>query len=55
MKTHYLDIVIFCLSTTLLVFAIMLWRSRPKMDSSKEKPSKKSKKINEQPPEGSNL
>jgi Flp pilus assembly protein TadB len=52
MKTQYLDILIFCLSITLLIFAIMLWRSRPKMDSSKQKSSKKDK---EQAPDESNL
>ncbi len=55
MKTHYIDILIFSLSGVLLIFAIILWRSRPKIDSSEEDSLKKSKKNKDRSPGDSNL
>lgn len=55
MKAHYIDFLIFGLSAALLIFAIMLWHSRPKIDSSKDTSQKKLKKNKEQPKEEPDL
>lgn len=45
MEFSYVTIIIFILSIMFLAFAIGLWVGRPKINSSKEKPLKKAKKI----------
>lgn len=45
MEFNYITILIFSLSILSLTFAIGLWLGRPKINSSKEKPLKKIKKI----------
>ena len=47
MKTNYTDILIFSLSLFILIFSIILWLGRSKIDSSK----KKQQKNNEKKPE----
>lgn len=45
MEFNYITILIFSLSILSLTFAIGLWLGRPKINSSKEKRLKKTKKI----------
>jgi len=45
MNFNSTELIIFGLSLLLLIFSILLWFGGPKIDSSKEKPPKRIKKI----------
>lgn len=47
MKTNFTDILIFSLALFILIFSIILWVGRSKIDSSKKKQQKNKQKKSE--------
>jgi len=54
MSFNSTEFLIFGLSVFFLIFSVLLWLGRPKIDSSKEKPSKKSDKTQKSKKRGRN-